>query len=787
MATTEELIRQAQILPLSAESDEKCAIDPETREITVPERYRLLGVESDEKVERIEFRCPKVVGDNINLSQLQIRVNYQNANGEKDQYIVTDLESDIENITFSWLLSRKVTAYKGEVRFIICAVKISGESITNEWNTTIATAEVLEGMEVDTPSPTEQESDVIAQLLQIMKDTSDQAVEAVESAEATAKQAIEDYTEQMKATIPEDYTEMVKKVDILERTKAPAILQTVSGNPITLADAGEGTPVVDFAMDGKTEQVQTTGAQLFDASKLKTKTQGNVTITNNGDGSFTVTGSGNVPGTEYPSIMLSKEESLKLIKPGTLRLAENSDVRPRFMAGLRNTQTNTFRKTVGNQLQLSIEITEDDIQKIESGQDVFSYCFFDNADVQIVPGTIKPMVYIGDNPQIPWEPYTGRQPSPSPDYPQKIEISGSEVNVEVNVTGAQLFDASKLKTKTQGNVTITNNGDGSFTVTGSGNVPGTEYPSIMLSKEESLKLIKPGTLRLAENSDVRPRFMAGLRNTQTNTFRKTVGNQLQLSIEITEDDIQKIESGQDVFSYCFFDNADVQIVPGTIKPMVYIGDNPQIPWEPYRTPQTLTLQSNRPLTKWDRMEKRDGQWGWVFNSNNIVFDGSEDENWMKHSNNRFYIAISDKIGSDLNGEKNYLCNKLIPFNTNIAVINMPNNTIKESGIPGQKNMYLRIDEAGNDVESFKTWLQSNSLLIWYKTAEETFVPLTTPEQSALEALTTYFPTTIITVEDGELAPEIKIEYVADTKTYIDNKFAELAQNLSATQNTLLEV
>ena len=120
MATTEELIRQAQILPLSVESDEKCIIDPETREITVPETYRFIGVESDEKVERIKFQCPKIVGDNINLSQLQIRVNFQNANSEKDKYIVTDLESDIENITFSWLLSRKVTAYQGEVRFIIC-------------------------------------------------------------------------------------------------------------------------------------------------------------------------------------------------------------------------------------------------------------------------------------------------------------------------------------------------------------------------------------------------------------------------------------------------------------------------------------------------------------------------------------------------------------------------------------------------------------------------------------------------------------------------------------------
>ena len=234
--TTDELLEQmeSQLSVYSVESPERCIIDPETREILIPLTYQILGVESDEKSERIEFQCPKIVGDNIDLSKLQIRVNYQNANFEKDQYIVEDMALEGDTIVFSWLLSRKVTAYQGTVSFIVCAVKISGDSITNEWNTTLAESEVLEGLEVDTPSPSEEQSDVIAQLLQIMKDTSDQAVEAVESAEATAKQAIEDYTEQMKATIPEDYTEMVKKVDVLERTKAPAIYQTVSGESLQI-------------------------------------------------------------------------------------------------------------------------------------------------------------------------------------------------------------------------------------------------------------------------------------------------------------------------------------------------------------------------------------------------------------------------------------------------------------------------------------------------------------------------------------------------------------------------
>ena len=81
--TAEELLLSADTQ--SVESSERCVIDPESREINIPLTYQILGVESDEKTERIEFECPKIVGDNIDLSKLQMRVNFQNANGEKDQ------------------------------------------------------------------------------------------------------------------------------------------------------------------------------------------------------------------------------------------------------------------------------------------------------------------------------------------------------------------------------------------------------------------------------------------------------------------------------------------------------------------------------------------------------------------------------------------------------------------------------------------------------------------------------------------------------------------------------
>lgn len=187
MTAEELLIQNYDSADFYSSGDEKCIIDPETRTISIPTTYRLLGVESDEKVERLYFQCPKIVGDNIDLSQLQIRINYQNASAQKDQYIVDDVAQAGDNITFSWLLSRKVTAYRGSVQFIVCAVKVNDDAtITNEWNTTLAQAQVLQGLEVDTPEPSEEQSDVIAQLMQMVQNTSAQAVQAVQAAERTA-------------------------------------------------------------------------------------------------------------------------------------------------------------------------------------------------------------------------------------------------------------------------------------------------------------------------------------------------------------------------------------------------------------------------------------------------------------------------------------------------------------------------------------------------------------------------------------------------------------------------
>ena len=141
-----------------------CTVNPDTREIIVPEKYKILGVFSDEKVTKIPFTCPKVVGNNVDLTEYNLYINYQNAIGRHNAYLVDDVAVSGDNITFSWLLSRDVTLSSGVVKYSICAKKLNGDSISNEWNTTIANGVVIQGLET-TQAIVEENSDIIEAIL----------------------------------------------------------------------------------------------------------------------------------------------------------------------------------------------------------------------------------------------------------------------------------------------------------------------------------------------------------------------------------------------------------------------------------------------------------------------------------------------------------------------------------------------------------------------------------------------------------------------------------------------
>lgn len=184
--------------------------------------------------------------------------------------------------------------------------------------------------------------------------------------------------------------------------------------------------IKNFKLSGVTRQVETTGAQLFDASKIPTTSSGGATVTNNGDGSFTVSGNGTLTSGFSHAIYLENEDVRRLFRPGEIYMAESPiATRPYFEVGFfKNDQNVCDIRPVSAFLKATLP---DDFFAPENNLRV-RYIFYGAPGLDIIPGTIKPMLYQdGDGT---WEPYTGATSSPSPEYPQNIQGVGVRTNNE---------------------------------------------------------------------------------------------------------------------------------------------------------------------------------------------------------------------------------------------------------------------------------------------------------------------------------------------------------------------
>ena len=404
--TAEELLKQMSAEPF-AEEMVCCVIDPETRVIDVPAEYQLLGVESDEKVERMYFQCPKIVGDNIDLSKLALRVNFRNANDQKDQYIVDDVEISGDNITFSWLLSRRVTQYKGNVSFIVCAVKASGEEITNEWNTTLATAQVLEGLEADITLP-EEDTDVVKQLIAVATQKITDVQNATSSANTAASNA--DIKAQEAANAAEDARGVIDQItkDSYLHTTTQTFVDTVKASPTAYGNA------IPEQIEGDIKQDTTKGLQLFDANNLVDYQSGTHVVIKNGK-EISTTGSFS-DSIKSRSVHSIQGEALEPLKEKTIYgYAEWETENGRVECGIATTSGNEYYKFVSKQ-STPIEVPSD--------ARLVQIALYPNTKSETEETTVFKNVWVGLNEYDRWEPYTGGQPSPNPDYPQIVHGVG---------------------------------------------------------------------------------------------------------------------------------------------------------------------------------------------------------------------------------------------------------------------------------------------------------------------------------------------------------------------------
>lgn len=198
MSTTDELLEEMledaeEYATPVTDDDLQFWIDEHLRVISIPKNGVVAGVEGDKNVNKIKFGMNRYY-HGFDMSTFSGRILYSNAKGNKNYYNIKDMQASGSAITFSWLVDADAVQYMGKTAFVVYLFKIQGSELRQKFYSTLATLKVLEGMEVDSAVPVEKQTDIIERM----------------------KEEISAYAEEVKKSLPADYTAMTEQVSSLK-------------------------------------------------------------------------------------------------------------------------------------------------------------------------------------------------------------------------------------------------------------------------------------------------------------------------------------------------------------------------------------------------------------------------------------------------------------------------------------------------------------------------------------------------------------------------------------------
>ena len=557
-------------------------------------------------------------------------------------------------------------------------------------------------------------------------------------------------------------------VGIAISEKADRIISSASGENVILTDSAEA-PLQGLRVFGKSEQVTTKGYQLFDASKLPSKTQGGATVTNNGDGSFTISGSGNITSELNIEYKYTNAENVKrVLKPGPIKIYNHTTGFPRFIFQIyeKNIPVPTLNLDCGTAPQglISKNITQqmlDNFDKIRIG-------IVGESGREITPKTIKPMVYQdGDGT---WEPFTGGKPSPSPDNPSPIKSVGEKGSVELKVTGKNLFNTKKMDQTING-VNFKSESDGSLYINGTS----TDLESSVNIQLKNLNYTAGIYKVLIFGKSVESiKCRLAIRNSADSPYWYVyAGTPAHLL------DFSKYDSV--ILQWIVEKNTSIN---AKIYTMLYMHGNNE--YEPYRALQSLTLSTPNglPGIKVDsggNYTDSDGQ-QWICDERDYergkyvqriyknIFNGNEE--WSIYNDalvgNRYSLHFPVLVKASHLGN-------IFSMNTNLAIG-------KLGGTWDTANVYtITNNDSGSDIlcslngdetlDNFKAFLSRKPMTVITVLQTPIERDLTPEEIAACKTLHTNNPTTVISNDESA---HMEVTYAADTKTYVDKKIAEIS-------------
>lgn len=160
----------------------------------------LLGILGDKDSERVWFKSDKIVGDDVDLSKLQLYIKYAACDKRASKYIketqiyhCEDVQDCGDYITFSWLMSGNVFSESGFVAYSVLAA--NGNEV--RWNTYPAVGTVGMTVPGGLEEIAEECQDVITQLFERLEQ-----VEKINVPEELVKETVTEYLREHPIDVP---------------------------------------------------------------------------------------------------------------------------------------------------------------------------------------------------------------------------------------------------------------------------------------------------------------------------------------------------------------------------------------------------------------------------------------------------------------------------------------------------------------------------------------------------------------------------------------------------------
>ena len=547
----------------------------------------------------------------------------------------------------------------------------------------------------------------------------------------------------------------------------------VTGETITISDSLEA-PLAGLNIYGKSMQKTTTGANLFDGSEYGKKTASGITIEwLQEEGCFLLNGTATENFGQVITLDIAVEKGAvytvqNYYGSGKISVPDGGFAVSYFGASDTKSSYKNWKAAA---------LKEEDTNV--NGECNYGYisAFWFYITTGVVLNNYKVRIQLAkSSASLPYEPYTGGIPSPNGNYPQEITSVGDREEIKLSIHGANLLDIEKLK---QVSNWVGNKSYRHFDIE---LLPNTTY-TLSVDKNNMYKDF---------NTSYNGRYACYVGTTpDASAGNVPIGNvnidQSSVKTKYTFTTTNK-PYYLNLFVYSW-DNSVLEIVFEELLQGLQLSiSNAALPYEAYQE-RTFEISTPNgllgiPVATGGNYTDSDGQ-QWVCDERDykrgkyvqrvrkVILDGSEDEGWRLYSNtpDESLIVAYRIFEGAKKDQKTSICNMFTnkegaPWDSGELWDYADHHTLP--------NKYFNIPKAiASTIEEWKTWLSTHPLVVAYLLEVPIETDLPGKEIQAFKELHTYKPNTTI-MSDSEPQAGMKVEYALDMKTYVDNKFLELA-------------